>query len=94
MIPVLKLTVHYTNGGVSTVEAKPRSQVAFEQKFNMPLSQAFSNELGTRFEHLYYLAWHASKAGQEFAAWLDEVENIDIEVEAADPTTATPSDGK
>ena len=94
MIPNLKMNVSYSNGGLSTVEVKPRSQIAFERKFDMGIAAAFgTGSDGLRFEHLYFLAWHASKSSAEFDAWIDTVEGIDMEIEAVDPTPPVPSDG-
>ena len=94
MIPNLKLTVMYESGATSTVDVRPRSQIAFERQFDIAIAEAFGDEKGLRFEHIYFLAWHASKASQPFDDWLELVENIDMEVDgSADPTPAAPSDG-
>lgn len=88
------MTINFANGAKSVVEVKPRSQIAFERKFNMGIAAAFGGGAdGLRFEHLYFMAWHASKASQEFDDWLDLVDGIDMEVEAVDPTPPVPSDG-
>ena len=94
MIPNLKLTVRYVNGGDSVVDVKPRSQIAFERQFDTSITTAFANAQGLRFEHIYFLAWHAAKTGAPFDDWLDSVDGIDMEVDgSADPTPATPSPG-
>lgn len=95
MIPDLKITVKYGNGGSSTVDVKPRSQIAFERKFDVGITAAFGAAEGLRFEHIYFLAWHASKSSADFDDWLDTVDGIDFEVGAnADPTPPVPSDGQ
>lgn len=94
MIPNLKMTVNYTNGGASTVDVKPRSQIAFERQFDIGIAAAFSNANGLRFEHIYFMAWHASKTNQPFDDWLESVDGIDMEVgDPADPTLPVPSAG-
>ena len=97
MIPTTKLTIEYANGDRSEVVVKPRTQVAFERKFNTAIAVAFDPESpnGMRFEYMYFMAWHASRASQEFDVWLDLVEGIDVEVDESEgPTPPAPSDGQ
>lgn len=94
MIPQMKLTIEYSDGARAEVAIRPRTQVAFEQKFNIALGDAFTEDGAVRFEHLYFLAWHAGRASQEFAVWLDLVEGIEVEVDGpVDPTPPILSDG-
>ena len=63
-------------------EVTPRVEVAFERKFNIPMSEL------SRQEHLYFLAYEARrKAGGVvpvvFDDWLDQV--VDVEVKDAAP---------
>lgn len=94
MIPNLKLTVKYDNGGSSNVDVKPRTQIAFERKFDLSMTEAFTDQ-SLRFEWLYFMAWHASKTSVEFDEWMETVEGIDMEVDGtdADPTSPVPSAG-
>lgn len=90
----MTMTVTYANGGDSKVEVKPRSQIAFERKFDRSIADAFGSADALRFEYVYFLAWHASKSTVDFDDWLDSVEGIDMEVAGQpDPTAPVPSAG-
>jgi len=87
------MTVKYSNGGESVVDVKPRSQIAFERQFNVGIVTAFGASEGLRFEHIYFMAWHAANTGASFDDWLDSVDGIDMEVGSSDPTLPVPSAG-
>lgn len=89
----LKLTVSYVDGRPpQVVDILPASQVAFERHFSCAFSKAFGDS--PQFEHLYFLAWHASRSGMEFDPWLDIVAGVDTgEVKTVDPTEKVPSEG-
>ena len=49
-----------TNDGVDSVfSLRPRTIVAFEQKFGKGLAKLFSED--QKMEHIYYLAWQSLK---------------------------------
>lgn len=50
-------------------------------------TQWFATSLHT--EWTYFLAWHASRTGEEFDAWLDRVDEIDWKV-VAQPRPTSP----
>jgi hypothetical protein len=79
----IKLTVHYTDGREVEVTAGPATQVAFEREHNTSIVSIASDP---KMTFVYWLAWHASKPGVDFDAWLESLESIDIEVDVPDPT--------
>lgn len=96
MIPNTKVTIRFLDGATSECVVRPRTQIAFERKFNVAITSVFNPEApgAMRFEYLYFMAYHASKASQEFDVWLDLVDGIDVEVEdTVDPTLPVPSGG-
>lgn len=89
----LKMTVTFIDGREpKQVVVLPVSQVAFERHFKCSLTVAFNGE--SSLEHLFFLAWHASRTGMEFDPWLETVEGIDVGTpDAVDPTNPPPSAG-
>ena len=69
------------------VRITPRSAVGFERHFNMSLTRALAEE--QRQEHVYYLAWEASRnTGHKvklFDGWLDTIEKVEFVIENDDP---------
>ena len=72
-----------TNDGVdATYSLRPRTIVAFEQKFGKGLAKLFSED--QKMEHIYYLAWQSLKDngrvvkpfGPEFLDTLMDVEMV------------------
>jgi hypothetical protein len=72
-----------TNDGVDSVfSLRPRTIVAFEQKFGKGLAKLFAED--QKMEHIYFLAWQSLKDngrvvkpfGPEFLDTLESVEMI------------------
>lgn len=72
-----------TNDGVDSVfSLRPRTIVAFEQKFGKGLAKLFAED--QKMEHIYYLAWQSLKDngrvvkpfGPEFLDTLESVELV------------------
>jgi len=72
-----------TNDGVDSVfSLRPRTIVAFEQKFGKGLAKLFAED--QRMEHIYYLCWQSLKDngrvvkpfGPEFLDTLESVELV------------------
>ena len=72
-----------TNDGVDSVfSLRPRTIVAFEQKFGKGLAKLFSED--QKMEHIYFLAWQSLRDngrvvkpfGPEFLDTLESVEMI------------------
>lgn len=79
----IEVTVRYAEGRETTTKVGPATQVAFEREHNVGIG-AISTE--QKVSHVYWLAWHATKPGVAFDAWLESVESIDVEVGAVVPT--------
>lgn len=81
-----KLTITKTDGTTRTVPVTPKVIVAFEREFKTGLASAFNPDRDPKMEHLYWLGWKAEHmAGhvvKPFDGYLDEVEHIDLEVDA------------
>lgn len=87
------MTVHHQDGRDQRVVVKPINQVAFEREFKRSFAEAFNG--APAFEHIYWVAWHAARAGVEFDAWLDTVDGIDFgETVPVDPTNPAASAGE
>jgi hypothetical protein len=94
MSAVFTMTVEYADGRRNETRVLPVTQVAFERKFKMAFVAAFNVDT-PQLEHLYFIAWHASRTGIEFDDWLETVVAIDPPegAESADPTPPTDSAG-
>lgn len=77
------MTVVHTDGRKIPVTVRPVTQVAFERKFSCGFMDVFSDIKTVKFEHLCFLAFHAERPGVDFDDWLETVETIDWDVEAA-----------
>lgn len=97
----IKLNVTYQDGRTADVVAGPATQVAFEREFKIGVPDLVEAEKGEdgqvrdvhfKTEHIYWLAWHASKSGVEFDAWLESLDSVDFDVEAANPTQSAASE--
>lgn len=84
------LTVHYSDGQTREAKAGPATQVAFEREHNVGMAALATEQ---KVSHIYWLAWHASKPGVDFDTWLESVESIEVDIDAADPTKPAPSAG-
>jgi hypothetical protein len=79
-----------TNDGVdSTFSLRPRTIVAFEQKFNKGLAKLFAED--QKMEHIYFLAWQTlrdnGKVVKPFGAdFLDTLEKVEL---SSDPNFAS-----
>ena len=86
---MMKFTLTVTAGDhTTTVTAGPATQVAFEREHNVGIASIATEQ---RVEHIYWLAWHASKPGVDFDKWLDSIDSIDVDVQSVGPTKPTPS---
>jgi len=82
-----------TNDGVDSVfSLRPRTIVAFEQKFGKGLAKLFAED--QKMEHIYFLAWQSLKDngrvvkpfGPEF---LDTLESVEMISDPNSESTAT-----
>jgi hypothetical protein len=78
----LNIKVKTTDGQEGTFTLRPKSIVAFEQKYNKGFAKLLTEE--QRLEHIYFLAWSAMKDagkvvkpfGESFLDTLDSVELV------------------
>lgn len=78
----IRLDVKHLDGSGTAVEATVPDFIAFERKYDKPVS-SFAND--ARIEYMCFLAWHAAKrqgiTTQEFDPWLESVGELAIEPE-------------
>jgi hypothetical protein len=81
-----------TNDGVEgTFSLRPRTIVAFEQKFNKGLAKLFADD--QKMEHIYYLAWQTlrdnGKVIKPFGPdFLDTLEKVELTSDPNSDSTA------
>lgn len=83
----IKGTVHYEDGHSAEVTVGPVTQVAFEREHNCGIGVIAED---SRLSYVYWLAWHASRSGLDFDAWLETVSEVDLEAEEPTPTEPAP----
>lgn len=73
----INLEVKHLDGSGTAVTASVPDFIAFERKFDRPIS-SFAND--PRIEYMCFLTWHAAKrqgmTQQEFDPWLDTVAEL------------------
>jgi len=74
--------------GEHDVPVTPASVVAFEREFQTGLGRAFQTE--QRAEHIYWLAWKATKSKVTFDKWLDTLVDVQISEGNELPLSETP----
>lgn len=77
----LYIKVKTNDGTEGTYSLRPRSIVAFEQKFNKGFAKLLSED--QKLEHIYFLAWSALKdAGKVVKPWgegfLDTLDSVEL----------------
>lgn len=73
------------------IEVSPRVIVEFERQFQTGIGRAFQND--QRLEHIYWLAWKASKDTKPFEQWLDDVVDVQIVTDDERPLSDSQSPG-
>jgi hypothetical protein len=82
-----------TNDGVEgTYSLRPRTIVAFEQKFNKGLAKLFAED--QKMEHIYFLAWQTLRDNGKVVApfgpvFLDTLEKVELSSDPNSDSTAT-----
>lgn len=83
----MKLKVSYSDGQTVEINAGPKAQVAFERKFDLPLTSL------ERVEHLYYVAHialhFAGLEEKDFEDFLGRIDSVEQAQEAASKTDPT-----
>lgn len=84
----INLTIQYADERKDAeIKVGPSTQVAFEREHNVGIMAIATEQ---KLSHVYWLAWHASKPGVDFDAWLESIDSIDVDVSAPDPTKPAP----
>jgi hypothetical protein len=91
----IMLAVKHADGSGADVEASVPDFIAFERRFDRPVS-SFAND--PRIEYMCYLAWHAlyrqKKTSVEFDPWLETVTDLMVGEESdIVPLESNPSTG-
>jgi hypothetical protein len=88
----LQIKAKTTDGVEGIYSLRPRSIVAFEQKFGKGFAKLLSED--QRLEHVYFLAWSAMKdSGKTVKPWgegfLDTLESVELVVDPNLESTET-----
>lgn len=86
----LKIKVKTNDGVEGTYNLRPKSIVAFEQKFNKGFAKLLSED--QKLEHVYFLAWSALKdSGKVVKPWgegfLDTLDSVELVVDPNSEST-------
>lgn len=85
----MKLKVSYTDGRTVEINAGPKAQVAFERKFDLPLTSL------ERVEHLYYVAHialhFAGLEEKDFDDFLGRIDAVEQAAGASEPDPTRPA---
>jgi hypothetical protein len=88
----LQIKAKTTDGVEAIYSLRPRSIVAFEQKFGKGFAKLLSED--QRLEHIYFLAWSAMKdSGKVVKPWgdgfLDTLDSVELVVDPNLESTET-----
>lgn len=88
----LQIKAKTTDGVEAVYSLRPRSIVAFEQKFGKGFAKLLSED--QKLEHIYFLAWSAMKdSGKVVKPWgdgfLDTLESVELVVDPNSESTET-----
>jgi hypothetical protein len=88
----LYIKVKTTDGPEATYPLRPKTIVAFEQKFNKGFAKLLSED--QKLEHVYFLAWGAMKdAGKVVKpfgeAFLDTLDSVELATDPNSESTET-----
>lgn len=86
----LKIKVKTNDGVEGIYSLRPKSIVAFEQKFNKGFAKLLSED--QKLEHVYFLAWSALKdSGKVVKPWgegfLDTLDSVELVVDPNSEST-------
>ena len=88
----LKIKVKTTDGQEGTYSLRPKTLVAFENKYNKGFVKLLSED--QKLEHIYFLAWSAmrdsGKVVKPFGdGFLDTLESVELETDPNSESTET-----
>ena len=88
----LKVKVKTSDGQEGTYSLRPKTLVAFENKYNKGFAKLLTEE--QRLEHIYFLAWSAMKDSGKVVkpfgdGFLDTLESVELETDPNSESTET-----
>jgi hypothetical protein len=88
----LKIKVRTSDGKEGTYSLRPKTLVAFENKYNKGFAKLLSED--QKMEHIYFLAWAAMRDGgvavKPFGeGFLDTLESVDLDSDPNSESTET-----
>jgi hypothetical protein len=88
----LKVKVKTSDGQEGTYNLRPKTLVAFENKYNKGFAKLLTEE--QRLEHIYFLAWAAMKDSGKVVkpfgdGFLDTLESVELETDPNSESTET-----
>jgi len=88
----LNIKVKTTDGQEAVYTLRPKSIVAFEQKYNKGFAKLLTEE--QRLEHIYFLAWAAMKDGGKTVkpfgeSFLETLEGVELVTDPNSESTET-----
>lgn len=90
----ISVIVKHRDGSTTNAEIWASTEVAFEEKFGIAWSEAFSLP-HPRQTYIYFSAYHAAleagKTGLPFDAWMKNVATVDLEGGDEDPKSSAPA---
>ena len=85
--------VKHKDGTETKAQIWASTEVAFERKFQIPWSEAFSKPFPYQ-EYMYYAAYHAiveeGRTGLDFDAWMKTVHSVGVEADEENPSNPAP----
>lgn len=88
----LKIKVKTTDGLEGTYSLRPKTLVAFENKYNKGFVKLLSED--QKLEHIYFLAWAAMKDSGKVVkpfgdGFLDTLDSVELETDPNSESTET-----
>ena len=88
----LKIKVKTTDGQEGVYSLRPKTLVAFEQKYNKGFAKLLTED--QKLEHIYFLAWTAMKNDGKTVkpfgdAFFDTLESVELETDPNSVSTET-----
>jgi hypothetical protein len=72
------LAVIYNDGRKVNLKVRPLDCVAFEEKYDIAITEAFRRDVQPKVTYLYFLAWSATDTTLDMSDWLRSIETIEI----------------
>ncbi|CAB5219014.1 hypothetical protein UFOVP227_20 [uncultured Caudovirales phage] len=90
---MILVTVKHRDGSEAKAQVWASTEIAFERKFKLAWSEAFSTE-HTFQEYVYFTAWYAlteeGKCSLDFDSWVKTIETVGVEAPDENPLPQAP----